>query len=148
MMANAIGFRVVGIDSILDLSLCFGNCVLLYGSIIVVTLVIHQALRIFSAPPTMHNAVNVAGTILLCIQCGFVAVDSIQFFILFGSMALLLLMVQWQFLNIRKAVEDVSLRDFDQIFTKNMKHMEDWQLSLCILHFVAIAIYLSSLLVD
>lgn len=138
----------MGLDSYIDSGLCYGQCILSYGIILTAALTLHQMLRIFSAPPSIHNAVSIVSLLIFYLQSNIVGLTSWNFILLCGSMASLFAVVQWKANQQRKAVSNTPVDKFHDTFEACSSHMENLHMRLCLFRYLVVGMYAASFLAD
>jgi hypothetical protein len=122
------------------------------------TVVLHQGLRVVSAPSILHHAVNTA-TITLCYggthllqnpSSWFVALSDAKFLAIGAIVLWLFALVQWNYSKSRKSVLQAkkSPSKFQEALASSMEQMQTLHFQLCIFQYALVAIYCSVLFVD
>jgi hypothetical protein len=138
----------MGLDAYVDSGLCYGQCILSYGIILTAALVLHQMLRIVSAPASIHNAVNIASMLIFYLQSNIVGLTSWNFVLLCGSMASLVAVVQSKTNQQRKVLSNIPVDKFYDTFEACSSHMEDLHTGLCLFRYFIVGMYVASFLAD
>lgn len=141
----------------LDSGICYGYCMLSFACILVATAILHQGLRVLSAPSLLHHVVNV-GAITLYYggshllqnppSALLVVVSDANFLVLGALLLWLFAFVQWNYLKCRKSLirtETLSMSKFQETFASSMERMESMHFQLSMLRYAMVAIYCSVL---
>jgi hypothetical protein len=138
----------MGLDAYVDSGLCYGQCILSYGIILTAALVLHQMLRIVSAPASIHNAVNIVSLLIFYLQSNIVGLISWNFVLLCGSMVSLFAVVQWKTNQQRKALSNTPVDKFYDAFEACSSRMENLHMGLCLFRYFIVGMYATSFLAD
>jgi hypothetical protein len=146
--SGSSAWRWMGLDAYVDSGLCYGQCILSYGIILTAALVLHQMLRIVSAPASIHNAVNIASMLIFYLQSNIVGLTSWNFVLLCGSMASLVAVVQSKTNQQRKVLSNIPVDKFYDTFEACSSHMEDLHTGLCLFRYFIVGMYVASSLAN
>ena len=140
---------MTGMDQIFfESSLCYGHCIISYAALGMITVILHQVVRIFSAGGVVHGAVNAGAALVIYQQSNFILWDSNVFPLLLASLLATFWSLEHQFQTKRTIVKKASVGTFDQVFDKSLESMKRWERGLVAFRMLIVGAYAASLFVD
>jgi hypothetical protein len=160
-----MALQLVGLDSLFESGICYGYCIVSFSSALVLVLLLHQGLRIFSAPSILHHTVNAAAIVILFLlnnttnstttsSSTMMWADDGRFLALCLVMASLFVIVQWKYTTHSRAIAQASSSNninhssFQSALNDGVDHMDSLHHQLCALRYLTVAIYCSFLLFE
>lgn len=151
--------QLLGLDSLFESGMCYGFCILSCSSTLALALVLHQGLRVFSAPSIFHHVVNAVAVIFLFLPNNVNRIilwaDDWRFLTLCSGMISLFALVQWKYSTSKKIIAqscsssnvmNKSHADFQSAFDCGLELLDALYYRLCTLRYLVIGIYMSFLI--
>jgi Na+-transporting NADH:ubiquinone oxidoreductase subunit NqrB len=154
-----MALQLVGLDSLSKFGICYGYCIVSFLSALVLVLLLHQGIRIFSAPSIFHHTLNAAAIVFLFLlnnatSSSMMWADDGRFLALCSLMASLFVIVHWNYTTSSRAIAQASSSNsinhsnFQSALNGGLNRMDSLLHQLCAFRYLAVAIYCSFLLFE
>jgi hypothetical protein len=143
---TAYFWQLSEVDKLMAYCGCCGYCLASFMALLGTAVLLHQVLRVVSAPSIVHHSINAVAAIILYSRSNLYLLTDTNFLALCLVMLFLFGMVQWKYFTSRKAIAR-SLRQSNNFQTSldgTLDRMDTLRFQLCLFRYLTVAIYCSS----